>query len=190
MNPGKRHILLVWTIVALIVLNISTIATLLFHRFNNDRSAEVKAYNGPGIDNSQEKFSGRYFRDYLGLTLEQMSRFHEFNPAFREKAREINIRLSTLRGKMLEELSSGNPNNDILDRLADSIGYEHSELKKITSGYYLNLRSICTPDQQLRLRDLFSDVLRSDGPAGNPDRQGRQYRYRGGRQNQQNPKPN
>ncbi len=52
------------------------------------------------------RYSGRWFRDELELTGQQMKEFSGFNPVFRQKVRSINFELARKKQSMLEELAS------------------------------------------------------------------------------------
>jgi len=58
------------------------------------------------LETDAEKFSGRYFRDKLNLNSDQMAKFREFNPVFRQQARAITIELAAKRKQMLAEMAA------------------------------------------------------------------------------------
>jgi len=182
MKTVNRLSILKWAVVALVVLNLSTLATIFYQRradliSNSEDTVEI---NGNTVS-SADKFSGRYFRDKLRFTTEQMHEFQKFNPEFRNKAKEINIRLEELRHAMLDEMVSSDPDTMKLNEMSGSIGEQHRELKKITFGYYLDLKSICNPDQQLLLKELFSETFVNDSRMDSINRGSKgNRRYRGG----------
>ncbi|HLN20888.1 MAG TPA: periplasmic heavy metal sensor [Bacteroidales bacterium] len=165
----------IWIMVLLLILNVSAIATILYLKKEENKQAgtspETTTGNGPSMT-----YSGRWFRDELGLTGEQMNRFTEFNPVFRQKVRQINIDLSDKRKQLLAELDSKNPDIRHLDQLSDSIGTLHSELKKATYAYYLEFKKICTPAQQEKLRSVFEKMFEGEVPVGGPGRNMRERR--------------
>ena len=76
------------------------------------------------------KYSGRWFRDELNFNREQMSRFVEFNPAFRDNVRSINYGLNHLRQEMLSEMAAKNCDTTRLNMLQIQLAYLHAESKK------------------------------------------------------------
>lgn len=181
MKAESRNTILIWSVVALIVLNVSTLATIYYQRVIGGRDADTESPATEINQAREDQFSGRYFRDRLNLSPEQMDRFQNFNPEFRSEAREINNRLSELRNEMLDELSSEDPDRQRLASLSDSIGFQHSILKRLTYDYYLNIRNICNPDQRQNLRDLFYDAFGSDMRGMQQNMMRRRGQYRGGR---------
>jgi hypothetical protein len=170
MKSNNKQTLMVWAIIVLFVLNVSTWITIVYHQVQAS-----KMQNGNSITNAKpelntEKFSGRYFRDQLNLSSEQMSKFREFNHPFRMKAREITFELAEKRKTMLLEMVAPKSDTTKLNVLSDSIGMLHSELKKISFKYYLNIKAMCSKEQQIKLEQLFSDMFSNDAPMTFPGR--------------------
>jgi hypothetical protein len=173
-----------WMILAIVILaamNVAMVVTVLYNRHRVAEVLNVQQNRENEIVNPSIRFSGRYFRDQLGLSRAQMSDFSRFNPEFRQRAREINIRLAELRQQMLNELSADGSNTTILNALADSLGYLHADLKKLTYGYYLDLKNICDKQQQEKLELMFRDMFATDIQAGPNGMRGQRRRGRGGR---------
>lgn len=178
MKTGIKTSTLIWIIVTLVIFNVATLVTIYLQK---DRSADVvnESSETATPDNSADRFSGRYFRDQLGLTGDQMAEFQHINPGFRQDARSINIALSGLRNRMLNEMSASDADTLKLNAISDSIGVLHSDLKKITFRYYIQLQEICNPEQNVKLQELFREMLGTDGPVGGQNRYGAQGRQRG-----------
>ena len=180
MNTENKRNWMVWAIVALVVMNLSTLATILYHQNQSKVPSGDSAKLQQQLETDAEKFSGRYFRDKLKLDGEQMDKFREINPVFRQQARAITIELSSKRKQMLEEMTAAKSDTNKLNALSDSIGLLHSNLKKLTYKYYLDIKTICTIEQQKQLEQLFSDMFTNDAPMGFPGRGGQGFH--GGRQ--------
>ncbi len=108
-----------------------------------------------------------------------MDRFAEFNPAFRENVRNINMNLNLLRQKMLSVMASEKYDTIRLNILSDSIGILHADLKKVTYKYYIDIKNICDQQQQEKLEQLFGGMFASDGRMGQFGKGGQQGRRRG-----------
>jgi hypothetical protein len=178
MNATYKNRWMVWAIVVLAVMNISTILTIVYH---HNQSVQTESNTVPEqfqTEGAPVKYSGRDFRDQLNLNRDQMNRFVEFNPEFRQQARSININLERIRHQMLTEMAAKNSDSNKLDLLSDSIGYLHSDLKKITYMYYLNIKNICDQQQQKKLEQLFGEMFTSNvqtGQYGKGPQNGRRY---------------
>ena len=181
-TEGKNR-WMIWAVVILAVMNVTTIITVLYQHKKAAKEVPVTETVLTMSENASVKYSGRYFRDELGLTMEQMNRFSEFNPQFRQKVRAINLSLSRKRQEMLSEMSATVCDTAKLDMLSDSIGYLHASLKKHTYNYYLDFRKICDEQQQEKLEKLFKEMFATDIQMGQYGKGGPNGRGRGRRPN-------
>ena len=176
----RNHSLLVWVIVALAVLNISTFGTIFYQRYSFNKNLKLQTLQSPPGRQYGGTFSDDYFSDRLNFSQLQLEQFRKFNPEFRENVMEINFRLSELRNEMISEMGKANYDKNRLDELSDLIGTQHSALKRLTYNYYLDIRNICDSQQQQQLNTLFAETLMYDRNPGNKGG-GNRMRYRGGR---------
>jgi len=178
MKTENKHSVMIWAIVVLAVINVSTIATVVYYQ-RQSVGEEVLATSGPNQPEvNAEQFTGRYFREHLDFNEEQMEKFRKINPLFRPKVRDITVGLNLKRKQMLREMSAVKSDTSLLNALSDSIGYLHSDLKKLTYMYYLEIKGICDPEQQKKLEQLFGEVFSDDASIGAPGRgaqRGRQF---------------
>jgi hypothetical protein len=166
MQERSKYKIMGWAIIALAVLNITTITTIFYSRHQLMQRLPI-ASAGRGIsERSSMKFSGRYFRDNLGLNDQQMRRFSQFNPIFRHQVQNISFELAEKRHHMLLEMTAPACDTIKLNELSDSIGLLHARLKKLTYGYHLNFREICNTEQKQKLEHLFSEMFASEMQPG------------------------
>ena len=179
MKTENRQRYMIWAIVVLAVMNITTLITLLIHSGNSRETPTPVFSEKLRAEDPSVEFSGRYFRDQLNLNSEQMAEFAQFNPQFRNKVRNININLMEIRQQMIMEMASEKTDTAKLNTLSDSIGYLHASLKKLTYGYYLDFKRICDNEQQSKLEKLFGGMFATDfqmgGQHGQRNRFGRGY---------------
>jgi hypothetical protein len=162
----KNRNWMVWAVIILAVMNISTIVTIFYNQKKENRNVTYTVPSEKNTDSDIEKFSGRFFRDRLNLDASQMDKFRQFNPGFRQNARDINVELSDKRNRMLSELASDKPDTNRLNSISDSIGRLHSELKQITCKYYLDIKCICDKEQNAQLELLFKEMFSNDNTLG------------------------
>lgn len=153
---------MVWAIAVLAVMNLTTLLTIIYHKSKSAEKEIIVTPDQARSETTSVKFSGRYFRDALNLSDEQMKMFSEFNPEFRQKVMAINRNLEIKRKEMLAEMSKKNCDTNRLNLLSDSIGYLHAGLKKQTYLYYMNFKRICNEEQQEKLEQLFGEMFSSD----------------------------
>jgi Spy/CpxP family protein refolding chaperone len=178
---------LIWAIAILVVMNLTTLITVMYNRSQLSDNRPGSITNLSMTESSSMKYSGRYFRDELDLSMEQMKKFSEFNPEFRQAVMSINRDMAEKRHEMLIEMAKNNCDTTRLNVLSDSIGYLHAALKKSTYKYYINFKNICTQQQQKKLEQLFGEMFNSDiqmgqngrgGQRGQGAQGGRRYGWR------------
>ena len=172
MKAENKKSLMVWAIVVLAIMNISTILTVVYYKVQSGKTAIGTTADSKQKEADSEKFSGRYFRDQLNLSSEQVEKFKAVNPAFRPKARNITFALASKQKEMLAEMAAVQSDTSRLNVLSDSIGRLHSDLKKISYRYYLGIKSICDPEQQRKLEQIFSEMFSNDVPIGSTGKGG------------------
>lgn len=178
MKAETKNRLMIWAIILLALMNISTILTVLINRNQVENAITGNSSDQAKSESASVRFSGRYFRDQLGFNQQQMSRFHEFNPVFRKQIQSINTELAGQRYRMLLEMSAGSADTGRLNQLCDSIGYIHACLKKHTYRYFLDIKNICDKQQQEKLEQLFGEMFAGDMQTGHYGR-GQMGRGRG-----------
>lgn len=179
MEKERKNSWMIWAIVILAAMNISTLITILYHR---NLTTVSDNENIPVITDTSPRFSGRYFRDQLGFSGEQLRIFMTLNNPFRQNVQRINHDLIRLRDMMLSEMASENCDTNRLNLLSDSIGIFHARLKRDTYRYYMDIKQICNSEQQqYKLEQMFSGMFATDGSLGQYGNRGQVNRRQRGR---------
>ncbi|HCY40579.1 MAG TPA: hypothetical protein DHV48_04380 [Prolixibacteraceae bacterium] len=175
MNPTNKYRILIWIIVILIATNLSTIGSFYYHRITELQAAKVKQDEQTNIPGEQRT---RFFRDELNLDANQTDQFREINRTFNRAARNIETNLALLREELITELGTQNPDSTHLNQIATEVGNNHRELKQVTSNFYLNMKKICTAEQQTKLHEIFQSMLNKDNQVNlpRPGNQGGRWR--------------
>jgi hypothetical protein len=152
MNKTK---LLVWAVALLAILNITTIATIIYHNQheNEDNQSVVLSEDG------NEVLNGRYMRQIVGFDTQQMNAFRTAKHEFQPVANNIVFKIDSLKNEMFEELNKAKTDTAKLDVLSTQIGVLHAELKMKTDRFYLNIKSVCKPDQFIKLKKAFTPLF-------------------------------
>ena len=179
-NKGRW---MIWAIIILIVINLTTIVTVVHNRRQLSNKGLTPASERGMSESASMQYSGRYFRDSLNLSMDQMRKFSDFNPGFRQAVMAINIDMADKRHKMLIEMAKNVCDTNRLNNLSDSIGYLHARLKKETYQYYINFKNICNQEQQRKLEQLFGEMFNTDMQMGMNGRGPRGGRRMGMRNN-------
>lgn len=175
MNSTNKYRILIWIIVILVATNLSTIGSFYYHRMTEAKTPETKQADQNAIPGEQRT---RFFRDQLNLNTEQIDQFREINRTFNRTARNIETNLAQLREDMIRELGTQNPDNARLNQMASEVGNNHSQLKQVTTTFYLDMKKICTAEQQAKLHEIFQSMLNKDNQINlpRPGNQGGRWR--------------
>lgn len=172
--------LLIWIIVILVAVNVAAIISGLV--FSSERRNKFPVRTDIPYNRRADLFRGQ-----LGLDNAQRQSFMNFNREFNQRARSITGRMNSLRYRMVEELAASHPDRERLDSICVDIGQLHTELKRATVDYYLKMKSVCDPEQQVELNRFFERIINADNGEGMRPGHDRQNRGPGkgrGRQNQ------
>jgi len=148
-----RNRLLIWAVLILLAVNIATIISALR---NSGRVRAEEMVRSEAMSDARVML----FREQLQLDDRQNREFIQLNRTFNQRAGRMAGRLDILRRSMIEELAKPEPDMQKVGNITDEIGSIHSSLKQETADYYLGLKSVCTPEQQERLKEMF--VVMSD----------------------------
>jgi hypothetical protein len=156
-----------WAIVVLFLLNAATLGTILYHNYKGNPSAGSTVVAGhPGA-----VINGRFFRQTLGFTNEQMESFRTANHQFRPQTAAITVSIDSLKAAMFREMKRQAPDTVKLDALSKQIGELHGALKRETYRFYLNIRSVCSEQQADQLQKVFEPLFINENlpmaPGGN-----------------------
>ncbi len=175
-----NHKILKWSVVLLALLNVATIATILYHNYQ-----EKKLENGSIIVNTEgPTLNGRYLRQYVGFDNQQVEAFRVANHHFRPLAGGIVQKIDSLKTAMFTELQQPVPDTAALAELSQQIGDCHGNLKLETFRFFLKLKAVCKPGQVAKLDSVFAPLFKNEriqtgpgrfGPLGESRGRGRRW---------------
>lgn len=175
MNASNKYRILTWIIVILVATNLSTIGSFYYHRMDEMKLATATKEEQTTIPGEQRT---RFFRDELNLNDDQIDQFRQINRTFNRTARGIEMNLAQLREDLINELGTPNPDSSRLHQMATDVGDNHRELKQVTTTFYLDMKKLCTPEQQAKLHEIFQSMLNKDNQVNlpQPGNQGGRWR--------------
>lgn len=144
---NKQQLIIKWLNIFLLIINISAFLTfLLMNRQDN-------------IANKRRFSSDEFLQTELGLSDDQFKKVSALNndvfrlyQVYLDKKCELNFEL-------IDELSSEAPSDEKMDSLSTRIGQVDASLKKQTVRHFKNVKSVCSPEQQLVLNQLLKGML-------------------------------
>lgn len=160
MNYFTKRRLAFWGIVVLVIVNISSLATVWFQQHRRPEPPPRDMPPPPGAN--------QFLKRELGLNDAQAEQFAKLQRQHFERARALQNAIGELKHELFGELSSPVPDTVKVERLADEIGARQSDLEKITFHHFLDLKNLCTVEQRKKLDVLFHELLRGMAPHHKP----------------------
>lgn len=155
----RKITMLKWALVFMIVMNVATLATIIYHNYMEHVQPDETVINtGQGLN----PLNGKFFKQQLGFDEMQMDVFRRANSHFRPEAFKIAAAIDSLKGEMFTQLQKAAPDSILLNRLSEEVGLLHSSLKKETFGFYLQLKKICSSQQLMQLEKAFRPLFVND----------------------------
>lgn len=173
MQADQKIRYLTWTVVILGVLNLSVIMSIVYHVWAERNQMESRQEKSSG------SLSGREIIRVMGFTQEQKDQFHSMNGPFRESVRSINLALDENRSNLFAELKKRAVDTVKCNYISAEIGNLHKALKVKTYRFYLDVKKICTPQQQLRLNEMFSPIFSEEKGPGFKHGRSPHHRFHG-----------
>ena len=158
--------ILIWIIVILIATNLSMGISFLYHKQQDKKFMEQ--LEEAAIDVPSERRT-RFFREQLNLGQDQMDIFRELNRDYNKTAWQVTHQLETLRAEMVRELGKENPREKRLDSISKQIGELHTNLKKETIDYYMQMKEVCNDEQKVKLNEIFMSMLKKKDDVSLPE---------------------
>lgn len=149
---SKRNIVIV-VIAVLLIINIASISTIVYHSYDNKKAEEkVKP---------ERKYSRSFKRD-MNFTAEQMKSYAELKAEFRKQTREPLVEMQKVRMDLIKEMSSADPDTAKMFAMADDIGRLHAQIKRSTINHFLSLKNKTTPEQFEKFLRVFQHSIMDD----------------------------
>lgn len=139
MTYFTRQRVLIWSIIALMAVNVSALATLIVQNVNDKSPDPHREGPPPGP---------RFIQRKLNLSPGQLSEFHKLRRSHQKKVQSTVRNMIITRKTMYGELNSEDPDRAKIDHLASDLGNLQSRLEKINMKHFLEVRSILNSRQQ------------------------------------------
>jgi len=101
----------------------------------------------------------KFLIECLEFNDEQAREFNKINNLYKRKAHDITQQMMKIRRAMIQEIVKAESDSLILTDLAEKLGDNHAQLKKLTINYLLSIKNICTPEQRDKLIPLYKKML-------------------------------
>lgn len=143
------------TIIIIVVLVLTLVVGWATYQVYDNKSTYAPAV----VKTSVEKGDGHnnyQLSKYIGFDDNQQKQFQNLEDDYRRKLSLLRDHISEIEIKIMVELKEELPNRDSLHSLSLEVGKAHTAIKELTIKHFLDIKSICTPEQEKKISVLFS----------------------------------
>jgi Spy/CpxP family protein refolding chaperone len=151
---------LVGIIIVLVIVNLGALIVLWIGRPQNGPPPK-----GPA---TEQKHLQRLMHDELGFDAAQIDTYLQLRQAHREQAQQMEMEIRQLKKQMFDEVLQETPEPALSDSLLRLTQEKQAQLEQLTYQHLLDLKKLCTPEQQKELRLLISEVFQRGAKGGPP----------------------
>lgn len=110
----------------------------------------------------------KLMQEELGFTNEQVQKYTDLRNAHRHQLKEVNDELTALSIHIADEIFAPEPNDKLVDSLAENIGNLHTKIELLRYDHFKSLAQICNAEQKKKLHPILMDVFGRRGPEARP----------------------
>jgi hypothetical protein len=153
MENAKIRKILIWAVILLVIVNITSLASIWYHRFQfrQMKSTEMRDRR-QGVDRitrrrgEMKKFSERY-KESLGLTAGQSKKVDSIHSQYDNERRQIAKEMGKLRRALGTELMAAEIDQDTLRYFSERQSQLFSRMNGNTIDMNIAIRSVLLPEQ-------------------------------------------
>lgn len=153
MDIIKQKRLTMTVIIILILLNL-TILTLLWLGRPTRLRTEAPP---PALEKQRLQ---HLLRDELGFDQRQIEQFQYLQKMHRDQVRVLQDEIQQLKKQMFDAVLDDNPNPVLSDSLLQLSQDKQAEIERLTFQHFVDLKKLCSPEQQDKLQLLIHDMFR------------------------------
>lgn len=153
----KRYLVIV--IILLVVLNLTTILMLWLNKLP-DPSSHKEEF-GP---KQKKEHIQQLLKDELDFDDSQVEQYLIMREKQSEKVSALHNEIRQIKKQMFDEVLEDVPQPMLSDSLLKLSQAKMVELEKLTFNYFLDLKKLCKPEQQDKLKFLIGEFFRQNQP--------------------------
>jgi len=152
MEKLMNNRLIAWAILVLLLCNIMTLTALWWQMHNRPAPPPRPAEEKPTT-------TTRFLTEELRMTPEQQVLFATLRDRYFHQADSLHNIIHELKGLTNREILSNQPDHNQVVIWTKRIGDCEAAIQQLNFEHFLQLKSICRPDQLARFRELFQEMV-------------------------------
>jgi hypothetical protein len=141
-------------LIVLAVLNISLMGFIWYNHMAR------RDYPPPDDNMSDMGAADDFLARELELNQEQIKVYRGLHERQVFQSDSIRTEINRLGSEMVDELFSATPDFARIQQLSEAMGEEHAVFERKIFDHFIEIKQICNPDQQERLRQLITEIIK------------------------------
>lgn len=172
----KRNKILILIFALLTLINVGA-AVSVFMRLNNKSANREIDAGGMKTPDDAEFIGPRMMINELGFSEEQAEELSFSKDILRQNTQPHMSEIRRINQLLIDEVLKAEPDTTVIKALCEKIGENHAQMRFHSAMHLIDMRSIATPEQYVRLEGFFREmIMRGDGMKGD----GPRHRHRRG----------
>ena len=155
MDYGSKSRFGVWAILILVILNVTLMGILWYGHYKNQPRrpmGDVADHDG-------------FMAQELEFDQPQAQEARRLKDRFFQRRDSLSLKISALSQRVMQELFAPNPDTLLVRAMCNEIGQLRADAEYATYQHFEDIKNICRPQQYDLLRNLVSDLIRTQqGP--------------------------
>lgn len=161
MDIFKQKRYLIFVSIVLVILNISTMLMLWL-----DRPVHRRVPVPPPFAGQEQKHLRQQLKVELGFDDSQINQYFELRHDHRQKIQRLETEIGQIKRQMFDEVLRENSLPMLSDSLLEQAQEKQAQIEQLTFQHFLDLKKLCKPDQQDKLKMLMHELFQRQHPGG------------------------
>ncbi len=150
MNIFSSHKVIIWILTGSLIVTLSILGSLIYHTWA--QTEEPIAQTGCSS-------SCMMLFDELELDASQQREIENILDHYRDTSALLVSELRQCRLTLMEELQNDDPDSLEIILLSEDLGAYQARMTRLAASQYLQIRTICKPDQRQKLSNVYCDLF-------------------------------
>jgi len=150
MNFFSRHKVIIWILAGLLIITLSILGSMIYYTWTETEEEIARQ----GCSSSCQMLF-----DELDLDAAQNEEMEQILDHFRDSSAALITELRHHRLALMEELQKDDPDSLKIRVCSKELGATQARMTNLAASQYLRIRTICTPDQQQKLSNIYCDLF-------------------------------
>ena len=160
MDIFKQKRYLIFVIVLLVILNLGTVLMLWLNK-----PPKLMMQRMPQRPEQEKMHIQQLLKDQLGFDKTQAEQYLKLREEHHKRASLLQNEIQRIKKLMFDEVLKENPQTTLSDSLLKLSQEKTADLEQLTFQHFLDLKKLCKPDQQDKLKFLIGEFFHQNPPS-------------------------